>query len=172
MRYCRTLLFIYASLLLISDYRTHIFYHFLVFPLHKLWVVKERMLSSEPINCLCNSRDGAACITLIFSGHSIFPPSTDIYVQPWVLAVAPEDSKRMVDRRSLCFLRSCVESLLLHLLARHWFTAAGCLLYEFEFVINNPSLHTGGQPVANCWLMNYFHKRRMVKWGSNPRPPS
>ena len=42
--------------------------------------------------------------------------STDINVHPWILTVVFENSKQMVGGRCLCFRRSCVKSLLLHLL--------------------------------------------------------
>ena len=69
-------------------------------------------------NCICShqhsSVDGVDhLIRLLFSSepssfvvYCFFVPSTDTYLQPWVLTVIPEDSKRMVDRRHLCFLSS------------------------------------------------------------------
>ena len=74
-------------------------------------------------------------------------PSTDIYVQPWILTVIPENLKQMVDRRYLCFLRSLVKSLLLHLLTRLWFTAAGCPHF-WQWII---LFHTRG---LGSWLTN------------------
>ena len=59
------------------------------------------------------------------SSYASSLPSTDIYVQPWILTVVPENLKWMVDHRFLCFLRSLVISLLLHLLTHLWFMAAG-----------------------------------------------
>ena len=56
----------------------------------------------SPFNRLRNEPDSPFSYRII--------PSTDIYIQPWTLAVAPECTKRTVDYRCLCFLRSLVES--------------------------------------------------------------
>ena len=47
----------------------------------------------------------------------VFAPTTELYIQPCTLAVAPECTKRTVDCRYLCFLRLDLVTPLLHLLA-------------------------------------------------------
>ena len=70
-----------------------------------------------------------------FESNQIFPfsllPSltpTDIIVEPWIMAVAPNNSKQMVQRsRCLWFLRSLIKSHSSPFLRdRLWFTTAGC----------------------------------------------
>ena len=74
---------------------------------------------------------------LLSSSHC-FVPTTDVYVQSRILAVAPENVFfRLIERRCLCFLRARVLIVIpLHLLARLWFPAAGC----FRFSKTNSSI--------------------------------
>ena len=66
-----------------------------------------------------------------------FIPSTELYSQPWALAIAPECSKRTVACRALCFLGTCALILPLHLLARLLFTAAGGPSFQTEVFISS-----------------------------------
>ena len=70
------------------------------------WVVKEQVWSTAKW-LLCNSRDGAV-FALKLDTRFFISNSTDIYIQLWALAVAPERPKRTVECRCLCFLRLLV----------------------------------------------------------------
>ena len=69
----------------------------------------QQTLYSEPFNCLCTTESVVVKMGLHFYfnlGHFIFPPSTDIDVQPWIMMVIPENLKPMDGCRCLWFLRS------------------------------------------------------------------
>ena len=95
------------------EYRTHIFIIFLLLPLHK----HERLSNKcDPI------LPSGSFVIVEMALHALkldtwFSHSTDTFIQPWVLAVAPECSKRLVDCRHLWFLGSLLECPLLHFFA-------------------------------------------------------
>ena len=86
-------------------------------------------------------------IRTIFFLWNCFMPSTDVYVQPRVLAVAPENVFfRLVDRRCLWFLRSLLETRLLHFFALFRFAVVPLPFSKIKFIFFTR------YPVLDLWI--------------------
>ena len=78
------------------------------------WLVKERMLSIEPFSCLCSSRDGTACDTLIVDVRFFSIPQIYTINHEYWPSSPSTRNECLIVRRTLCFLRASIKPLLLH----------------------------------------------------------